>query len=145
PPRIFIRVDLPAPFSPTTASTSPRPSRKLTSCSACTPGNALQMPRASSRKSATTDPPNCFTRRHLLARQLLKLRLERIDSLDLLILVLRASLAVLVDDSVSDIDLLLGVNIGPVERLGVGLDDAGHYFDGLIAEVVWVLHDGARN
>ena len=38
PPRIFIRVDLPAPFSPISARTSPRSTRRLTRSSAFTPG-----------------------------------------------------------------------------------------------------------
>ena len=38
PPRIFIRVDLPAPFSPISARTSPRSTRRPTRSSAFTPG-----------------------------------------------------------------------------------------------------------
>ena len=45
----FISVDLPAPFSPTTASTSPRWRRHDTLSSASTPGNCLRMPVASMR------------------------------------------------------------------------------------------------
>src|SRR5262245_22710456 len=41
-------VDLPAPFSPTTASTSPESRRNDTPSSASTPGNCLRMPRTSS-------------------------------------------------------------------------------------------------
>src|SRR3984893_18951362 len=41
---IFIRVDLPAPFSPTRPWISPRRSTKSTSRSATTPPNALEMP-----------------------------------------------------------------------------------------------------
>src|SRR3984957_7838901 len=39
-------VDLPAPFSPTTARTSPRSICRHTSCKARTPGNALEIPVA---------------------------------------------------------------------------------------------------
>ncbi len=38
PPMIFISVDLPAPFSPTSPITSPGSTEKLTSSSATTPG-----------------------------------------------------------------------------------------------------------
>ncbi len=38
---IFMSVDLPAPFSPTRASTSPSATEKPTSSSALTPGNDL--------------------------------------------------------------------------------------------------------
>ena len=44
-------VDLPAPFSPTSASTSPWRSSRRTSSSACTPGNPLLTP-SSSRSGA---------------------------------------------------------------------------------------------
>ena len=38
PPRIFISVDLPAPFSPTRPMTSPGATERLTSSRATTPG-----------------------------------------------------------------------------------------------------------
>src|ERR1041384_234979 len=41
PPRIFISVDLPAPFSPINATISPAPTLRLTLLSATTPGNRL--------------------------------------------------------------------------------------------------------
>src|SRR5689334_3755534 len=44
PPRIFINVDLPAPFSPIRATISPAPTLKLTLSSATTPGNRLLTP-----------------------------------------------------------------------------------------------------
>src|ERR1700722_9979123 len=47
PPRIFINVLLPAPFSPISACTSPRFSWKLTSFTARTPGKSLVTPRSS--------------------------------------------------------------------------------------------------
>ncbi|CDX36333.1 hypothetical protein MPLDJ20_20514 [Mesorhizobium plurifarium] len=50
----FMRVDLPAPFSPTTAWTVPNFTAKLTFESAFTPGNVLLMPRMSRAQSATT-------------------------------------------------------------------------------------------
>src|SRR6478735_2486313 len=45
PPRIFISVLLPAPFSPMSASTSPARSDSETPCRATTPGKRLVMPR----------------------------------------------------------------------------------------------------
>src|SRR4051794_33347188 len=44
PARILSRVDLPAPFSPSSAITSPRRTSKSTPCSACTPGKLLLIP-----------------------------------------------------------------------------------------------------
>src|SRR6478735_4297518 len=49
PPRIFISVLLPAPFSPMSASTSPARSDSETPCRATTPGKRLVMPRISSK------------------------------------------------------------------------------------------------
>ena len=51
PARIFIRVDLPAPFSPTRAWTSPGWSSKLASASAWTPGKSLVIPVISTSRS----------------------------------------------------------------------------------------------
>src|SRR5688572_13496762 len=48
PPRIFISVDLPAPFSPIKATISPAPTLRLTLSSATTPGNRLLTPSISS-------------------------------------------------------------------------------------------------
>ena len=50
PPRIFMSVDLPAPFSPMSATTSPGPTDRLTAPSAVTPGKRLVMARSSSRE-----------------------------------------------------------------------------------------------
>src|SRR5688500_4608530 len=47
PPRIFISVDLPAPFSPINATISPAPTVIRTSSSATTPGNRLLIPSIS--------------------------------------------------------------------------------------------------
>src|SRR5215217_5141500 len=47
PPRIFISVDFPAPFSPMSATISPVPTDKLTWSSATTPGNRLLIPSIS--------------------------------------------------------------------------------------------------
>src|SRR5437879_6855560 len=56
-----MRVDLPAPFSPTRAWTSPARSSKRQSRRACTPGKSLEMASISTRRpptaSATPDPP----------------------------------------------------------------------------------------
>src|SRR5688500_16292573 len=51
----LIRVDLPAPLSPASASTSPACSRKETCCSAWTPPKRFERPRASSSGPA----PGC--------------------------------------------------------------------------------------
>src|SRR3972149_1897435 len=53
PPRMRISVDFPAPFSPTSAWTSPARTSNRTSCRACTPGKALRIPRISSCGAAT--------------------------------------------------------------------------------------------
>src|SRR5215213_6434143 len=49
---MFISVDLPAPFSPRSACTSPARSSKSTSSLATTPGNSFRMP-SSSRRAAS--------------------------------------------------------------------------------------------
>src|SRR5258708_34112951 len=49
PARIFIKVDLPAPFSPHNACTVPGRTLNVTSASARTGPNCLEMPRISSR------------------------------------------------------------------------------------------------
>src|SRR5687767_9402497 len=51
-------VDLPAPFSPINAWTSPGNSRKSTSCRAFTPGNSTEMPRMSTTGSVTGQLPS---------------------------------------------------------------------------------------
>src|SRR5689334_8773158 len=88
PPRIFISVLLPAPFSPISASTSPARSESETPCSATTPGKRLVMPRILSRSGASLcgaslmDWGKCLPRgRRLLHRFLhfAELGLERID------------------------------------------------------------------
>src|SRR6266850_1467957 len=56
PARIFIRVDLPAPFSPRRPTTSPGPTEKLTSSRARTPGKDLDTCRISRRGAATSSP-----------------------------------------------------------------------------------------
>src|SRR5215212_2392655 len=47
PERILTRVDLPAPFSPTSTWTSPARRSNATSSRATTPGNRLDIPRSS--------------------------------------------------------------------------------------------------
>src|SRR5215472_4462658 len=51
---MFISVDLPAPFSPSSACTSPRRTSSDTSSLATTPGNSLRMPRISRTSSSLT-------------------------------------------------------------------------------------------
>src|SRR5688572_4193914 len=55
PPRIFIRVDLPAPFSPTRPMTSPDRTSMLKSESARTPGYDLLIPVSLRNGSAELD------------------------------------------------------------------------------------------
>src|SRR6185437_12676798 len=50
---MFISVDLPAPFSPSSACTSPRRTSNETSSLATTPGNSLRMPRISRTRSSS--------------------------------------------------------------------------------------------
>src|SRR5438093_12401743 len=50
---MFISVDLPAPFSPSRACTSPRRRSKSTSSLASTPGNRFVMPRSSRTAGAS--------------------------------------------------------------------------------------------
>src|SRR5689334_20776688 len=52
---MFISVDLPAPFSPRSACTSPRRTSNDTSSLATTPGNSLRMPRISRTSSSLTE------------------------------------------------------------------------------------------
>src|SRR5436853_1739740 len=55
---MFISVDLPAPFSPSSACTSPRRTSNETSSLATTPGNSLRIPCISrTRSSATRSHP----------------------------------------------------------------------------------------
>src|SRR5579875_3632316 len=56
PPRIFMSVDLPAPFSPISASTSPFCRTSSTSRNTATPENALPMPRIASNGGAPVIP-----------------------------------------------------------------------------------------
>src|SRR6185503_16527395 len=52
---MFISVDLPAPFSPSSACTSPRRTSRDTSSLATTPGNSLRIPRISRTSSSLTE------------------------------------------------------------------------------------------
>src|SRR4029453_4232577 len=51
---MFISVDLPAPFSPSSACTSPRRTSNETSSLATTPGNSLRIPCISRRRASAT-------------------------------------------------------------------------------------------
>src|ERR687895_2944608 len=53
---MFMRVDLPAPFSPRRAWTSPLRRSKLTSSFATTPGNLFVIPRSSRSVSSAIAP-----------------------------------------------------------------------------------------
>ena len=61
PLRIFISVDLPAPFSPSRTCTSPLRTSRSTPSSATTPGNVLRMPRMRSAGGAAPASSCCFT------------------------------------------------------------------------------------
>src|SRR5579862_3905787 len=55
---MFISVDLPAPFSPSNACTSPRRTSRSTSSLATVPGNSFRTPRISrTRSSAIAEHP----------------------------------------------------------------------------------------
>src|SRR5947208_1564997 len=62
PVMILISVDFPAPFSPTTACTSPGRSSKVTPFSACTPANDFVIDAASRRLSTEGSYPKGGTR-----------------------------------------------------------------------------------
>src|SRR6187399_61799 len=124
PPRIFINVLLPAPFSPINASTSPRPSDRETSLSATTPGKRLVMPRIESKSAAgasTLLPPL------LRFLQLGEVRLEFGN-------------AVFVDDCHTGIQhLAFGNGLHCCIALGRKLV---HPFGGLVAKLEGLLHHG---
>src|SRR4051794_37855543 len=61
---MFIKVDLPAPFSPRSACTSPRRMSRSTSSLATIPGNSFRMPRIwRMRLSSTERDPNAKGRK----------------------------------------------------------------------------------
>src|SRR6266568_1166422 len=68
---MFISVDLPAPFSPSSAWTSPWRRSKSTLSFASTPGNRFVIPRSSSR-GASAMGPAILSSRAETARQLLR-------------------------------------------------------------------------
>src|SRR4051794_18979980 len=70
PLRTFIKVDLPAPFSPQMAWISPERTTRLTSARALTPGNSLVIDRISSKTGALLVmlPPGERLLAHLLWR-----------------------------------------------------------------------------
>src|SRR5215213_8273534 len=68
PVTTLIKVDFPAPFSPTSACTSPVPSPKETSSSARTPGNLLVTPRTSRMLSCSLISPPLVRRPDILLR-----------------------------------------------------------------------------
>src|SRR5262245_30210177 len=88
PASTFINVDLPAPFSPASASTSPARTSRSTPCSTGTPANALRTPVMRSAPA-------------LVGRRVLGRDERRRHQLDLL----RGRLAV--GDAVGDLDALV--------------------------------------
>src|SRR3954451_1770786 len=54
---IFTRVDLPAPFSPSSATTEPPTASRSTPCRTSTPPNDFRISRASRRKPSVTCAP----------------------------------------------------------------------------------------
>src|SRR5688500_7271421 len=71
---IFVRVDFPAPFSPTSPCTSPAATSRLTPASACTPGKPLEMPV----KLSMAGPPGRPAERAAALRRLCVLPSARI-------------------------------------------------------------------
>src|ERR1700722_20322902 len=85
PAKIFMRVDLPAPFSPTTPSTSPSSSERDTSLRTGTPRNALET-RSISRRCGNAPPrpfeslsPSAFG--HLIGPEAVGLHFRAVDIL----------------------------------------------------------------
>src|SRR5215472_5362948 len=71
---MFISVDLPAPFSPSSACTSPRLTSNETSSFATTPGNSLRIPCISRTRSSATQGDYLTEKRgRALARPLVTL------------------------------------------------------------------------
>src|ERR1051325_4753318 len=60
PARILMRVDLPAPFSPSSATISPAPTSIPASASACVPPKCFDTPRMERRETSTGDPWTSF-------------------------------------------------------------------------------------
>src|SRR6516165_5333713 len=99
PASTFISVDLPAPFSPTMARTSPALMLTETSSRACTPGKCLRICSASTTGGAMP--------RSLLAQKAFELGLE-VGSLDLPLA------AILRDDAVRHVADAIGWQEGSV-------------------------------
>src|SRR5215813_462875 len=78
PPRIFISVDFPAPFSPIRATISPAPTLRLTPSSATTPGNRLLIPSIS-RIGMFVATERCGSLRLLLTQTLVELLRKLFD------------------------------------------------------------------
>ena len=60
PAKTFIKVDLPAPLSPTSAITSPRATSKSASRRACSPPKLLSIPLTTRCAGGASCPTKCF-------------------------------------------------------------------------------------
>src|SRR4051812_24305310 len=122
PAAIFISVDLPAPFSPSRATTSPAPTSSETPFSACTPRKRLWMSRSCRTGTSMTYGMNAGASATAQLHQLLpKL-----------------------------VDVILSQHLGRDEHLPTGGDagsvageDLRHQCHRLVAELERLLHDGA--
>src|SRR5581483_7189742 len=128
PPRIFISVLLPAPFSPIRATTSPRLTETETPSSATTPGKRLSIPQSSRRGVGMVGEKavGCLTaaRGGLPPAQLVQVRLELLH-------------VVFIDCLRRDVDLFA---VGH-HRL-VAAEVLGHVGHGQAPELVRLLNDG---
>src|SRR3990172_12242548 len=131
-----MRVDFPAPFSPTSAWISPLLTWKVTFWSALTPGNSLLMPFISRMKSSIALPLS-LARRSLLSVHLPLLEIAALDE-DVVEVVLGD------DDGLQEHgrDRLLVVEDRPplgVDGLAVG--EVDRHLDGPLPELAGVLED----
>src|SRR5262249_39281208 len=120
-----MRVDLPAPFSPTTATISPRSTARWTCASAFTPGKVLVI-------SEATRNGGIEVIASLLAQDLLHLLLEFLD-------------VVLRDRLVLHEDRPVGGDARPGFQRVLAVRNLRQDLDRLVAELIRILHDGADN
>src|SRR6267378_5847084 len=169
---IFISVDFPAPFSPTSAWISPLRNWMVTSSSARTPGNSLVMPLISSRTSlmscsaaaarlrgggseeargARKARPAAGRRRARRRNGVSRVAVRRLLPVDLLLLQIAALDQHLVeillgDDVRREQDggnvLLVVVHHFPPRVDGLALGDGDRHLDGLVSQLARVLEHG---
>src|SRR3954469_1701044 len=124
PPATFIRVDLPAPFSPSSATTSPGCTSRETPFSACTPRKRFWMLRSSRTGTPIPAEPVWDASATAKLGQFLP---ELVD-------------VVLSQHSRRDEHLMARRNTGFVAS-----QDLRHERHRLVAELEWLLHDGASD